>query len=245
MGHTIMSKTFFKLLLLISLSQINIYCVSDPNFFQEIVTNPDILKEKVSKAFKRYFKSPEKLEFKFYPTNKNKLMTGYFERIDISFQKAQVKVLQIEKASIEFYGLKINLLKLSKNGQIRIKELKQAKFNIKISEKALNEAIFRKKLPLKNPRLKIGNGVLAFKAHFRTLFIKSFVDTKGRLAVKDKTQVYFYPDRLKLNNLPIPGFVKRVISKKINPIINLDDFDFIKEISDIDLSDGYIELINK
>ena len=75
--------------------------------------------------------------------------------------------------------------------------------------------------------------------------VKSLVDTKGRLVVKDKTRVFFYPDRLKLNHIPIPGFVKRVITTKINPIINLDDFGFIKEISTINLSDGYIELINE
>lgn len=240
-----MCKLILKAFLTLAMTHVTLYSAEHPNFFQEIMRDPNVLKTKVSKAFEGYFKSPEKLKIKFYPTNKKNLLKGYFERIDVSFHNAQVKVLQIENASIEFYGLKINLLKLYRSGQLRIKDLKEAKFRIKISEKALNDAIFRKKLPLKNPRLKIGNGVLAFRAHFRTLFIKSLVDTKGRLAVKDKTQVYFYPDRLKLNHLPIPGFVKKVISNKINPIINLDDFDFIKEISNIDLSDGYIELINK
>ncbi|MCO4782797.1 MAG: LmeA family phospholipid-binding protein [Candidatus Cloacimonetes bacterium] len=240
-----MSKLVIKLTLFFILININVFSSENRGFFQEIMKDPNSLKGKVTKAFEKYFKSPDKLKIKFYPTKKKSLMRGYFDRIDVTFQNAQVKVLQIENASIQFFGLKINLLKLYKSGQLRIKDLKEAKFRIKISEKALNDAIFRKKLPLKNPRLKIGNGVLAFKAHFRTLFIKSLVDTKGRLLVKEKSKVFFYPDRLKLNHLPIPGFVKKVISNKINPIINLDDFDFIKEISEIDLSDGYIELINK
>ncbi|PCJ17432.1 MAG: hypothetical protein COB02_13485 [Candidatus Cloacimonadota bacterium] len=238
-----MRKYIFLLFLLSA--QGLVFSSENVNFFREILEDPEQLKARVSKALERYFKSPKKLKIKFYPTKKSKLTQGYFKQIDIRFEDSQIKVLQIESAAIKFYGLKISLLKLYKTGQLRIKSLDEAKFKIRISEKALNDAIFRKKLPLKNPRLIIGNGVLGFKAYFKTLFIKSYVDTKGKLLVKDKTKVYFYPDRLKLNHIPIPGFVKRIISKKINPIINLDDFDFIKEISKIDLSNGYIELINE
>ena len=206
----------------------------------ELLTQPEAIKVRVEKALKKYFKDPEEMEFEFFPTPKNKLALGFFSRIDVKVKNSKVKVLKVKEGTFSFRGLVLKLTNLYRDGDVRIKELENTKFDFVVTEQSINEAIAEKKLPLKNPRLKINLGQLYFKGSFRTLFFKSHVETKGRLEVKNKTHVYFYPDRLKLNSLPIPGFVKKSLSKKINPIINLDKFDFIKSIDSIQLMQGYI-----
>lgn len=207
----------------------------------EVLNEPHKIQERVELAIQRYFKDPEFIEIKFYPTPQSKLAQGFFQRIDVRTRKAKVKVLKIEEGNFRFKGLTIKLANLYRDGRLRIDTVDDTDFYFKISEKSINDAVFEKKLPLRNPKLQILPGQLYFRASFKTLFFKSHVETKGRLEVRNKTKIYFYPDRLKLNSLPIPGFVKNSLTHKINPIIDLDDFSLVSNVDSIKLENGFIE----
>ena len=211
----------------------------------EVLDDPEAIGKRLKLALKRYFKEPEEFDVLIYPTDRAKVPLGFFSRVDVKFKRTKIKVLEVEEGSIQIYGLRINLPSLYRDKTIRIRSLDKTKFHFKIKEEALNEAIAKKNLPVHNAQLSIHPGKIAFTASFRTLFIKSHVETKGRLEVEDKTKIKFHPDRLKLNRVPIPGFVKQAISKKINPILDLDDFEFIDSIDSIELKHGLIELISK
>jgi hypothetical protein len=212
---------------------------------QEVLEDPEAIGKRVKKALERYFKDPEFFEVLIYPTPKEKVPLGYFSRIDVKFRNAHVKVLRVKEGSIRIYGLKVNLTNLYRDGTLRIREVGDTKFHFSITEEAMNQAIKDKNLPVDGARLRISPGRLAFSASFKTLFIRSHVETKGRLVIEDKTKIHFYPDRLKLNRVPIPGFVKKTLSRKINPILDLDDFEFIKSIDVIELKHGLIELYSE
>jgi len=211
----------------------------------EVLEDPEAIGRRLKKALERYFKDPEEFKVLIYPTKREKVPLGYFSRIDVHFKRAHIKVLEVEEGSVQIYGLRVNLTNLYRDGNIRIREMEKSKFHFKIKEEALNQAIKDKNLPVDNARLRISPGRLAFSASFKTLFIRSHVETKGRLEIEDKTRIHFHPERLKLNRIPIPGFVKRTLSHKINPILDLDDFDFIHSIDSIELKHGMIELISK
>ncbi len=217
----------------------------DQNFrsvmVREILEDPEAIRNRVEKALKGYFKSPEYIRVTFFPTPKSKFPLGYFSRIDVHIKNAKIKVLQVKEGVFKFHGLKLNLTNLYRDGKMRLRSVEKSQFHFQVTEESLNQAIREKRLPVLDPYLKIEPGRLSFSAKFRTLFIKSHVETKGRLAIQNGTQIYFYPERLKMNSVPIPGFVRKALSRKINPIIDLDDFDFIKTIDKINLKQGLIE----
>ena len=210
----------------------------------EVIDNPEKIKERVKNALHKYFKEPEYIKVKFFPTKKGDLVAGYFSRIDVNVRNAKVKELKLDEGFFSFRDITIKLFNLYRDGDLRIKKLKDTQFRFTVTEESINAAILEKKLPLKNARLAILPGQLYFRGFFKTLFFKSHVETKGRLAIKNNKHIYFYPDRLKLNSLPIPGFVKRTLSRKINPIIDLDDFNFIQSIAEINLQQGLVEFKN-
>lgn len=211
---------------------------------REVIFEPDKIKTRVEDALFKYFKEPEFINVRFFPTKKGELTSGYFSRIDVTVKKAKVKELMVKDGFFSFKGITIKLFDLYRDKNLRLKELEDTNFRFTVTEESINNAILEKNLPLRNARLEILQGQLYFRGYFKTLFFKSHVETKGRLEIKDNKHIYFYPDRLKLNSLPIPGFVKRTLSKKINPIIDLDDFNFIKSINEISLQRGIIEFKN-
>ena len=211
---------------------------------REVIQEPEKIKERVKAALHKYFKKPEYIKVKFFPTKKGDLTAGYFSRIDVNVRNAKVKELMLEEGFFSFRDITIKLFNLYRDGNLRIKELGDTQFHFTVTEDSINNAILEKNLPLKNPRLAILPGQLYFRGSFKTLFFKSHVETKGRLAIKNNKHIYFYPDRLKLNSLPIPGFVKKTLSRKINPIIDLDDFNFIQSIAEINLKKGLVEFRN-
>jgi hypothetical protein len=208
---------------------------------REILEEPEAIKERVKKALKAYFKNPEFIRVTFFPTPLSKFPLGYFSRIDVHIKSAKVKALRVKEGNFRFHGLRINLNSLYRDGKMRLRSVEKSHYHFLVTEKSLNEAIREKRLPVINPYLSIEPGRLSFSAKFRTLFIKSHIETKGRLAIQNGTQIYFYPERLKMNSVPIPGFLRKALSRKINPIIDLDDFDFIKSIDKIILKQGLIE----
>ena len=210
----------------------------------EVIHEPKKIKERVKSALHKYFKEPEYISVKFFPTRKGDLAAGYFSRIDVNVRNAKVKELKISEGFFSFREITVKLFNLYRDGDLRIKRLKDTQFRFTVTEESINAAVLEKKLPLKNARLAILPGQLYFRGFFKTLFFKSHVETKGRLAIKNNKHIYFYPDRLKLNSLPIPGFVKKTLSRKINPIIDLDDFNFIQSITEINLQKGLVEFKN-
>ncbi|MEE2924432.1 MAG: LmeA family phospholipid-binding protein [bacterium] len=210
----------------------------------EVIQEPEKIKSRVRDALHKYFKEPEYIKVKFFPTKKGDLASGYFTRIDVNVRNAKVKELKVEEGFFSFREITIKLFNLYRDGDLRIKDLKNTQFRFTVTEESINAAILEKKLPLKNARLAILPGQLYFRGYFKTLFFKSHVETKGRLAIKNNKHIHFYPDRLKLNSLPIPGFVKKTLSRKINPIIDLDDFNFIQSIAEINLQQGLVEFKN-
>ena len=207
----------------------------------EVIQEPEKIKERVKNALHKYFKQPDYIKVKFFPTKKGDLTAGYFSRIDVNVRNAKVKELKVEEGFFSFRDITIKLFDLYRDGNLRIKDLKDTQFRFTVTEESINSAILEKKLPLKNARLAILPGQLYFRGFFKTLFFKSHVETKGRLVIKNNKPIYFYPYRLKLNSLPIPGFVKKTLSRKINPIIDLDDFNFIQSIAEINLQKGLVE----
>jgi hypothetical protein len=213
--------------------------------YHDVLNKPENVKKRVEDAMHKYFKNPEFMEVEFFPTPQAKIARGYFSRIEITLKGTKIKVLKIKDGWFSLRGITLDLKKLYKDNLIRVKKVEDTKMDVTILEEDLNKAIFEKNLPIKNPRLTIENRRLSFKGSFKTLFFKSHVDTKGRLEVKNKTEIYFYPDRLKLNSLPIPGFLKRTLSSKINPIIDLNDFSFITKIDEIKLQNRKLQIISK
>ena len=235
------------LLILLSVNQ-HLFANKDTQWrrqmLREVIFEPEKIKTRVEKALFKYFKEPEFINVRFYPTKKGELTLGYFSRIDVTVKEAKVKELMVKDGFFSFKGITIKLFDLYRDNNLRLKELEDTQFRFTVTEESINDAILEKDLPLRNARLEIFQGQLYFRGYFKTLFFKSHVETKGRLEIKDKKYIYFYPDRLKLNALPIPGFIKRTLSKKINPIIDLDDFNFIKSINEISLQPGIIEFKN-
>lgn len=213
--------------------------------FNEILQEPEILQNRIRKAMDRYFRNPEFLRVEFFPTPKAELVRGYFERIDIQMKNTTIKILNVTEASVSLRGLRIDLRELYEEGTIELLNAEESKFRFLISEESVNKAILEKNVPILDPHMKFNNGHLVFRGKWRTLFFKSDVETKGRLEVIGGNKIAFYPDRVKLNSVPIPKFIRNTIVRKINPIIDLETMSLISGVDQIILKEGFMEIIKE
>lgn len=211
----------------------------------EILKDPEILQNRVRKALDHYFRNPEYLRIEFFPTEKAELSRGYFERIDIQMKNTTIKILNVAEANISLNGLRIDLQELYDDGTIELINASEVKFHFLIDEASVNKAILEKKVPISNPHMKFNNGSLTFRGKWQTLFLRSEVETKGRLEIVDGNKIVFYPSRVKLNSIPLPKLIRNTIVHKINPIINMETMKFISAIDKIILKEGFIEIIKE
>ena len=57
----------------------------------EVIQEPEKIKSRVRDALHKYFKEPEYIKVKFFPTKKGDLASGYFTRIDVNVRNATEK----------------------------------------------------------------------------------------------------------------------------------------------------------
>ena len=63
----------------------------------EVIQEPEKIKNRVRDALYKYFKEPEYIKVKFFPTKKGDLASGYFSRIDVNVRNAKVKELKLKE----------------------------------------------------------------------------------------------------------------------------------------------------
>lgn len=231
-----MRKLFFFLFLLPG------FLHAEPNPAQELLFHPEKLEERIRTALAHYIESAEKLEAEFIQPEKSRLLLGEFEKITIRFQRARIKKVVLDEGEFILFKPRIQLNDLYSEGKLRISTMQASDFYLKIQQVHMNQALQEKKLPLENPELRFLDGHMEFKARFRTLFIKQLVETKGNFEVKDQHEIHFIPFRLKLNHIPLPGFVKNTIRNKINPVLDLKNFPLAGEVESITIHPGILEI---
>ena len=78
----------------------------------EVIDKPEKIKERVKNALHKYFKEPEYIKVKFFPTKKGDLVAGYFSRIDVNVRNAKVKELKLDEGFFSFREITIKLFNL-------------------------------------------------------------------------------------------------------------------------------------
>lgn len=230
-----LKPVFFLFLLQVSLS-------AEPNPAQELLFQPQKLEERIKQALTHYIESAERLEAEFVQPEKSRLLLGEFEKITVKFQKARIKKVILDEGEFILYKPRIQLNELYSEGKLRISTMQASDFYLKIQQAHMNQALLDKDLPLESPELRFLDGYMEFKARFRTLFIKQLVETRGHFEVKDQHEIHFIPFRLKLNHIPLPGFIKNTIRNKINPVLDLKNFPLAGEVESITIHPGILEI---
>lgn len=196
--------------------------------YELAVRRPDDLYSLMKKVLATYMENPDTVEMAFAPSSPFERLAGRFKRIEIALRSTKIKKLGLDYGFIVLEDVVIDLPRLVRDHKFRFREKGRTEFLFVVSEEALNGLLKEKgsKLKVKNARLTLDDGHLNFSGRMRVLFFNNHVSVTGRLTPRHGTQIHFDTRALRLDFLPIPGFVRDILERKINPVADLKDFRF-------------------
>ncbi|MBW7874527.1 MAG: DUF2993 domain-containing protein [Candidatus Cloacimonetes bacterium] len=224
---------------------LSLYCHAhalNSTAFSEAMTNPELVIERIHSAITTYIQTSTELDIDITMGSRAELIRGQVSRVHIRTQRAMVKNVMIDFGEFILHDPRIDMDQLYEHHKLRVLSMGKSDFKIRILEEDMNSSIRKKRLQIQEPQIRFLDDQLYFRARFQTLFIKSLVETQGQFEIRDQNQIYFVPNRIKLNRIPLPGFVKRSLTDKINPILDLRTFDLIDDIKEIRLKSGVVEI---
>ena len=195
------------------------------------------MEQRVKKALRKFVGAENKpIKMTLVPEEPAKFLSGHFKEIIVEIEGAVVKTLRMEYAWARSRNCSIDWEKLINEDRFSFKDGGDVDLLLKVTEKDVNVAGKKKsrKLKVRNPHMDFRPGHLRFSGGLRFLFFRNFVKVAGVLSIRGKDKVHFHPRWMNLDFLPVPGFLIRTISKRINPIATFESFKFRPNLSIIE-----------
>lgn len=176
----------------------------------------------------------------------SKSLAGELIESRIELNNALFNKLRVKNAWFVLKKPIIDMQRLWCKGVLKLKSVDDIKFQIFITEKELNHFLNAKEdnINIRRPEVKIGNDYIILRGYGEVFKIKMTFRVKGYFEVRDKYFIYFIPKNVKFNRIPLPGFMVKNLVKRINPVMDLREFQFPIRLDNIIMKDGLLILEN-
>jgi hypothetical protein len=209
------------------------------------------IKQAFKKGLDEYLKVGDSVHVRFFPTTRQKILSGRFSHVQILFKNSAVQgleMLNIRRGRLLISDVEFDVNELMNKGKLKIQKIDKVQFSMRIYEKDLNAYLManQDKINLTSPNLKLSKEKLMFTARVRNRFFSARVKTEGRFEVNEEARtVDFKTNSVSLNSLRIPGFVASTIVSRINPILSLNRFSLMDliplKLKGVELGNGFVE----
>lgn len=206
--------------------------------------HPETLKAMIHEVLCTYVENPETVRVAIELGSPIERLAGRLRRVEVSMEGTVIKKLKLDRGFIVLEDVVLDLPKLVREKRFRFREKGETQFFFEVSEAALNTLLAEKERSLKvrGAHLRLENGRMVFEGKMKVLFFNNHLRLDGRLYARNGTQVFFQPRGLKLDFLPIPGFLLGIINRKLNPVADLENFRFKVDIGRIETTKSRIML---
>lgn len=159
--------------------------------------------------------------------------SGHFERIAIEVVGGKLDIVPLAAGRLRLRNVDIDLARLFADGEVLIAGSAPAEAHLEVTAEGLNHVLSRKarRLRVETPCIELLDGQVHFSGRMRTLLIKNDVVTSGRFEIASGAKLNFFPSRLKVGYLPLPGAALGALARRFNPIVDLTRLKPLKGIS--------------
>lgn len=207
----------------------------DPGIKAEIASSPSIIHEKLISSMNKLLDNPATLTIELTPYNDERTTLGQFEKIIVVTSNGSVDGLMLYKADIEFEDVELDTTKLIRHEEIDPVSMKNINMDVTITQDDLNNFLEEKSRSIKvsNPRVELSPGKIELSGSARYGLLRARFWASGDFSIADEREIWFHARRMRLNHMSMPRSFIGSIVKRINPVLNLEQFPFKLNLSEI------------
>lgn len=204
--------------------------------YRMVVQDPALVIKRVEETLFSYLDRPENMKLSIVPETDAKLLAGGFKELTFSFENSVVKDLKIRRAFVHVTDCVVDFEQMLVHEKFRFKEQGKVDLLLTVTEEDLNDVMRRKtsSRKVRNGRLDFRPGQVRFTGGIKLLFFNNQVRVAGRISVRNGNELYFSPQWMNLDFLPIPPFVLRAVSRRMNPVATLEKLKFSADLTIIE-----------
>jgi len=212
----------------------------DPEITARIAQNPSIIEEKLISSMNKLLENPASLSIILTPISDEATAQGRFAKVVVHTSRGKVDNLTLHQADIEFENVQLDTTKLLLEDKIEPVLMSNINMDVRIRQADLNQFLDAKSSSIKvnNPRIELFKDKMELSGSTKYGMVKVEFWATGVLSVRDKKEICFHSNRMKVNRMVMPRSFVGMIIKKINPVLKLDKFPFKLNLDAIELTRG-------
>jgi len=178
---------------------------------------------KLALALNNVFRQPRFLAVRAIPDPGHSPSTGRFAQVTVEFSEGRLDALPVAKAQLTVQPAVIDLSTLFLQGNLQLVGQSMATGRFVVNQAGINEVLSlrQKNLSIEEPRVEIRDGRVHLSAHFRTMLVRGWISTAGRFEIRERTQVFFQPQSLKVGSVQLPKGAITAIARRVNPVFDM------------------------
>lgn len=218
------------------------YC-PDPVITAMIASNPALIEEKIKAAMNKVLNNPATLTIEITYGTLEETSLGIFDKVIVKTSRGNVENLILDKADVEFIDVQLDTKKLFDKEKLEPVELNDIFMDVTIKEEDLNSFVIAKSKSIKvdRPKIVLKRNIMELSGSTKYGILRADFLATGNLSVKNKQEIWFYSRTINLNRMTMPRSFVGMLTRKINPILNLKSFPFKLNLKTINIVPGLIE----
>lgn len=170
----------------------------------------------------RKLRNPEKIKVTCAHSGES-WRAGHFDEIAVRLEGGKLDMVPVSTGTMRMTNVTIDLPRLFSDGEVVITSKAVAEAHLEVTQDGLNAVLEKKakRLRVETPHIELADGQVQFTGRMKTLLIKNDVMTAGRFEISDGAKLNFFPTRLKVGYLPLPGAALSALARRFNPIVDL------------------------
>lgn len=213
---------------------------SDPEIEAQIASDTSIIYRKLVKSMKKILIDPATLTIDITEFNKEETIKGHLKRVEVFTSDGSVDNLVLGTADIDFEDVWLDTKKLLIKEEIDPVKMNNINMYVVIKEKDLNRFLEEKSKSIKvnRPRINMKKGRIELSGSTKYGWAKVEFWARGKFSIKNSNEIWFHPRRMKINRMVMPRSFTGMITRKINPIFDLEEFPFKLNLKEIKVTNN-------
>lgn len=125
--------------------------------------------------------------------------------------------MNLDQAVFTLRGMEVDGARLLETGELQIRDLDSIRMGFRVTQEALNAVT-------SSYRIRVSPGRFQVSGKKKLLVLPVGFVAAGKLAFDEAGSIYFHDRSMTLMGLPLPGFFRSVLRKRINPIFDLEGY---------------------
>ncbi len=182
------------------------------------------------------------LEFRVLPfSDPAQARNGRYQVMVLRADSVVISDVALRNVEVKAYDVVLDLSALVRQDHFATKSQKRTTFFARVSEADLNRALTRKKTPVENLRVALGNGTVVFTGRYKMVMGHN-LRLEGRLEIANGTQINLVPTRASVNGVPLPTGPLRTVLSSLNPLVDTRDVPMTPRLRNITVRNNEITI---